>query len=86
MAWPRGISGPAGWSPVLSEPRINTAGDGGNREYKQPFGLEGNPQPCFLTVSCGQLILHQLPVGSVSSAQGNQSPASPPDQTAAPGA
>lgn len=81
-AWhgPTGISGPAGWPPVLSEPQINTAGDGGNRECKQPFGLEGNPQPCFLTVSCGQLILYQLPVGSVSlSAQGNQSPTAPPD-------
>lgn len=51
--------------PVLSEPQINTAGDRGNRVCKHPFGLEGNTQPRFLTASCGQLLLHGLPAGSV---------------------
>ena len=53
-------------APVLSEPRINTAGDGGNGTCKQPFGLEENSQLRFLIVSCGQLLLHQLSAGCLS--------------------
>lgn len=79
------LAGPS----VLSEPRINTAGERGNWACKQPFGQESKPtvqfHHHFLWTVIPPLVAGRF-CASLSILLGIQSLEILPDQTVAPGA